>query len=66
MPLDDARVERAARAICLAKGIDPDRRTQIGWQFPATPPKTKAFGPAWMKERELAAAILAVLDAEHG
>jgi hypothetical protein len=64
VPIDEKRIERAARAICAAKGIDPDARTQIGWKFNVTQPKNKAFGPAWMNERETALAILAVLDEE--
>ena len=65
MALDEKRIERAARAICLAKGIDPDLRTPVGWEIVPGRPKTRAFGPAWMNERDSATAVLAVLDEER-
>jgi hypothetical protein len=68
---DDARVERVARAICLALGIEPDLR--VTRQQPnrlsanaslMVVPNEAFVGPAWKEHRHAAIAAIEAMETE--
>jgi len=61
--IHDPRIEKAARAMCAADGLDPDEKTPTQLSSPGNP---SLSGPRWRGYLKSAARVVAVLDVLNG